>query len=156
MIDSVLASQSATKKGTRIVKKGNEMDKNAFLRILTAELTNQDPSNTKDSTAFVAQMAQFSALEQMANLNKTMSFAACSNLIGKEVTFSKLDELGYKYSGEVESVSKNGDSLFLNVKIPRKNDVVNKETGEVEKVTEYEIKKFNYEDLSEIKQKVNE
>ncbi|EYE88830.1 hypothetical protein Q428_06050 [Fervidicella metallireducens AeB] len=52
--------------------KGNNLDKNAFLKILTVQLKNQDPQNAKDNTEYIAQMAQFSALEQSQNLNQTM------------------------------------------------------------------------------------
>ena len=74
--NSELASLSrATSRGTTIVKKGQEMDQNSFLKILSAELTNQDPTTAKDGTEFVAQMAQFASLEQMTNLNSTMAFS---------------------------------------------------------------------------------
>ena len=48
------------------------VSKDGFLKILTAQLRNQDPTNAKDGTEYVAQMAQFSALEQMQNLNTTI------------------------------------------------------------------------------------
>ena len=54
----------------------NELGKDAFLRLLIAQLTNQDPLNPMDDREFIAQMAQFSALEQMTNLNKTLESMA--------------------------------------------------------------------------------
>jgi len=39
----------------------NELGKDQFLQILTAQLANQDPTAPMDSNAFVAQLAQFSA-----------------------------------------------------------------------------------------------
>jgi len=51
----------------------NNISKDGFLRILLAQLQNQDPLNAKDNSEFVAQMAQFSALEQMQNLNESMN-----------------------------------------------------------------------------------
>lgn len=70
----------------------NILDKNAFLQILTVQLSNQDPLNAKDNTEYIAQMAQFSALEQMQNLNVTIEklllsqkFTQASNLVGKTV-----------------------------------------------------------------------
>lgn len=131
----------ATRNGTRIVKKGQEMDKNAFLRILTAELTNQDPMNTKDSTAYVSQLAQFSSLEQMANLNNTMSFNSAGNLVGKTVALNSYDDWGHQYGGIVKNVTKNGDEMKLTVNVPKYigDEIVN-----------YEDKEFDLKDLSDV------
>lgn len=49
----------------------NDLDKDAFLRLLTTQLSNQDPLNPMEDREFIAQLAQFSSLEQMQNLNKT-------------------------------------------------------------------------------------
>lgn len=49
-----------------------DLDKNAFLRLLTVQLSNQDPLNPMEDREFIAQLAQFSALEQMQNLNTTI------------------------------------------------------------------------------------
>ena len=48
-----------------------DLDKDAFLRLLTTQLSNQDPLNPTEDREFIAQMAQFSSLEQMQNLNDT-------------------------------------------------------------------------------------
>lgn len=140
-LDNVDTTNSATRRGTRVVKKGNELDKNAFLRILTAELTNQDPMNTKDSTAYVSQLAQFSSLEQMANLNNTMSFNSASGLIGKTVALDQYDDWGHQYGGTVENVTKRGDSIILSVNVPKyKGD----------KIVGLECKDFQYKSLSDV------
>jgi flagellar basal-body rod modification protein FlgD len=44
-------------------------DEQTFLQLLVAQLKNQDPTNPADGTQFVAQLAQFSQLEQMINAN---------------------------------------------------------------------------------------
>jgi flagellar basal-body rod modification protein FlgD len=49
------------------------LGKDEFLKILTAQLANQDPTQPMDSNAFVAQLAQFSALEQAQNTNDTLT-----------------------------------------------------------------------------------
>lgn len=51
----------------------NDLDKNAFLRLLTIQLSNQDPLNPMEDREFIAQLAQFSTLEQIQNLNTTIS-----------------------------------------------------------------------------------
>lgn len=81
------AATSATSNST--------LDKNAFLKILTAELSNQDPLNSTDNTQYISQLAQFSALEQSENTSSTITqllnsqrITEGSMLIGKEVSFS--------------------------------------------------------------------
>jgi flagellar basal-body rod modification protein FlgD len=107
----------ATNRGTKIVKKGEGMDKNSFLRILSAELTNQDPTKAKDGTEFVAQMAQFAALEQMTNLNSTMAFSSSSSLVGKMVAFSSYDDKGVQYGGTVKAVFKESGTTYMAVQL---------------------------------------
>lgn len=111
----VNANDNVSDRGTRIVKKGEGMDENAFLMILAAELSNQDPTNAKDGTEYVSQMAQFAGLQQMTNLNTTMKFTGNSSLIGKYVALNKMDSKGYLYSGDVRSVTKKGNNITLSV-----------------------------------------
>lgn len=54
----------------------NDLDKDAFLRLLTTQLSNQDPLNPIEDREFIAQLAQFSSLEQMVSLNKTLGSKA--------------------------------------------------------------------------------
>lgn len=136
-VDSINSSMSATNKGTKIVKSGNEMDKNAFLKILTTELSNQDPDNAKDSTQYVAQLAQFSSLEQMTNLNTTMSLTGASSLIGKDVKLTALNNDGVQYEGLVKSVTKkDGGSIVLGVEVEENGSKL--------------VKEFLYSDVSKV------
>jgi flagellar basal-body rod modification protein FlgD len=50
-----------------------EMDKNAFLSLLVAQLKNQDPTASQDPNAMVQQMTSFSSLEQMQNMNTALT-----------------------------------------------------------------------------------
>ncbi|WP_173179010.1 flagellar hook assembly protein FlgD [Desulfosarcina ovata] len=74
------------------------MGKDDFLTLLVAQLQNQDPLNPSDSTEFTAQLAQFSSLEQLQNINdalsdfevyqSTLNNIQASNFIGKTITAS--------------------------------------------------------------------
>lgn len=127
---------SATKRGTRIVKVGGAMDKNAFLRILAAELSNQDPMNSKDSTQFVAQMAQFASMEQMANLNSTMSSYSANSLVGRGVALKLVDDSGKQLAGIVRTVTKNGDKFKIGVEMNKngKTEVYEFDSSDIDSV----------------------
>ena len=72
------------------------MGKNDFLNLLVTQLQHQDPLNPAESTEFTAQLAQFSSLEQLSNINdnlKNMELFQTSvtnsqavSYIGKEIT----------------------------------------------------------------------
>jgi len=91
---------------TREIK--TELDKDSFLRILVAQLTNQDPLEPLKDTEFIAQMAQFSELEQMMNISKQLdsltmlSLLSSGGLVGRTVSF--FDEAGEEASSRVLSV----------------------------------------------------
>ena len=51
---------------------GTQLDKDDFLRLLTVQLRYQDPLNPMQDTDFIAQMAQFSSLEQLQNMNRSL------------------------------------------------------------------------------------
>jgi len=89
--------ESVTTGGTPpAVVPSKELDRDAFLNLLITQLQNQDPLNPTDSTEFTAQLAQFSSLEQLGNVNENLkqlqNFQASINnsqavsLIGKEIT----------------------------------------------------------------------
>lgn len=53
------------------VKNGTP-DQETFLKLLVAQLKNQDPLQPQDGTEFVAQLAQFSSLDQLININRQL------------------------------------------------------------------------------------
>jgi len=115
---SVTPIDGVPQQSTKVVSKASsDLDKNAFLKILIAELSNQDPTAQKDSTAYVAQLAQFSSLEQMTNLNSSVTFSNASALVGKTAWVSDTDGLNQPYYGQVLGVSKDGDKITLSMKV---------------------------------------
>jgi flagellar basal-body rod modification protein FlgD len=88
----------------------NQLDKDTFLKLMVAQLRNQDPMNPQDSSEFLAQTAQFTSLEQLTTvadqtsqaLAAQMAFGA-SGLAGRTVSY--LDEDGVtELSGAVDTV----------------------------------------------------
>ena len=89
-------NSTSNSSSTAITNAANDtLGKDAFLKLLIAELSNQDPLNPMEDREFVSQMATFSSLEQMQNMNKTLESMAEANkfsavqYIGKAVAFTK-------------------------------------------------------------------
>ncbi|MDR1665382.1 MAG: hypothetical protein LBR83_10770 [Clostridiales bacterium] len=95
----------------------SELDKDAFLKLMIAQMQYQDPLNPMDDKQFLAQMAQFTSLEQMQNLNKAYSQQQAYSMIGKTVYADYVDPKTEEYvevSGTVSAVTmKNGEAYLF-------------------------------------------
>lgn len=144
------AVYNKTENGTPIVEQGQDINKDVFLKMLVAQMTNQDPFNPQDPTQYITQLSQFSSLEQMMALNDSMEYLiginngvlvnsaveTASSLIGKDVQLSvpdKSDGECKDYSGTVKSATIKEGVVYLEVKL---------ETGE--------IKEFEYSTLVKV------
>jgi flagellar hook assembly protein FlgD len=65
-------STSGSSNSSTTNKVGNGLGQDAFLQLLVTQLQHQDPLQPQDSSAFVAQLAQFSSLEQLTQINTSM------------------------------------------------------------------------------------
>ncbi|WP_145008910.1 flagellar hook assembly protein FlgD [Pseudomonas oryzihabitans] len=71
--NSKVSSSSATSSGaTTSGSTTSSLGKNDFLKLLVTQLNNQNPLNPQDNTEFVAQLAQFSSVESLQNLNTSV------------------------------------------------------------------------------------
>ena len=98
--------------GLNVNPKGGQKTLGAddFMKLLTTQLTAQDPMNPMKDTEFIAQMANFSSLEQMRGLSKSFdSFASEQKLtsapsyLGRQVTV--LDAVAGQISGVVDAIT---------------------------------------------------
>lgn len=96
--------------------KSNDLDKDAFLNLLATQMKYQDPLEPTKNEEMLAQMAQFSALEQMQNLNTSSTMQQAYNLMGKTVLgIAQSEAAGVTeyVQGVVEAVTlKNGEAYL--------------------------------------------
>ncbi|HET8707319.1 MAG TPA: flagellar hook assembly protein FlgD [Pseudomonadales bacterium] len=79
IIDALNGKTSDTSsKSSSSTKDTNAANKNEFLQLMIAQLKNQDPLSPQDGTAFLSQLAQFSQVDGIQQLNTTMSDMASS------------------------------------------------------------------------------
>lgn len=121
---------SSTSNSNNVSTNKSVLGKDDFLKLMIAQLKNQDPLNPMDGTEYASQLAQFSSLEQITNLNEYLKKSVDANymltqsinntmlatLIGKEVKISgnelKVDgqesiNLGYDLPDGIKSVKIN-------------------------------------------------
>lgn len=94
------------------------LDKDAFLKLLVTQLKNQNPLEPMDNTEFIAQMAQFSSLEQAQNTNKTIKADSAYSLVNKLVKANHVDPKTNEITqvvGEVSMVRVEGEKVYLKV-----------------------------------------
>jgi flagellar basal-body rod modification protein FlgD len=95
MISEIGGSSATQWESAKTEKSANGLGQDAFLKILMAQLQNQDPLKPMEGTEFTAQLAQFSSLEQLFTTNRHLESIKSGqddsgrldalNLIGKEV-----------------------------------------------------------------------
>jgi flagellar basal-body rod modification protein FlgD len=98
-------SQSNAKLGVKTAVE-NTLDKDDFLKILIEQLSNQDPTNPMEDKEFIAQMAQFSTLEQMTNM--AGGFSELSESIKGVTTLLSAGQAVNMLGREVEIGTENG------------------------------------------------
>lgn len=109
-------NQSYYSEGKREIK--NELGKDDFLKLLITQLTHQDPLEPVSDTEFIAQMAQFSTLEQMTNVAKgvesllSITKLNAQSYIGKEVIYYD-DNAGLYQPSSVRSALFEDGEVYL-------------------------------------------
>ena len=101
-------------------------DKNTFLKLLVAQLTHQDPLNPTEDKEFIAQLAQFTSLEQLQGINEGVStlntsmqqgqLVSATSFIGKEVLAS---------GGEISKIGSYASTVYFTIDEPIAKGQVN-------------------------------
>jgi len=127
-----VTSTPQTLTATTIKRTKNDLDKDDFLRLLVSEMQYQDPMNPMDSKDFMAEMAQFSALEQMRNVGLQTSKLLTMALLGRQVEAEGHD--GQSITGTVKALSFGTEAIALIVQQAAAADPVQVELDKVRKV----------------------
>ena len=103
---TVVGLDQVSSKATQTSESENSvMGKDDFLHLLVTQLQNQDPLNPADGTEFTAQLATFSSLEELQNINTTLSGVSTSQTI---LTNSQaVDYIG-------KQIQALGDTFYMN------------------------------------------
>ena len=91
------------------------MGKEDFLKLLVAQLQNQDPLNPADSTEFTAQLAQFSQLEQLTNI--TDSLEGLNRMSSEMQRMSALSLMGQEVVAQSDEFRFNGEPIDLGYRL---------------------------------------
>lgn len=90
----------------RIRAVGNQdLDKNAFMKMMLAQLKNQDPTNPLQSHEMAAQLAQFTSVEQLSNMNETLR--TMKNAQDPMAGFQALNFIGKSVAGDSSKLYRN-------------------------------------------------
>jgi len=96
--------------GTNVVNPGGQLTKDSFLQLLVAQLTHQDPLQPTDTNSMMQMETEFSTVEQLTNLNSTMTSVQSSGQLSQAVallghTLDYVDAQGSPQTGVAGSVT---------------------------------------------------
>jgi flagellar basal-body rod modification protein FlgD len=99
---------------------GGSLGQDAFLKLLVAQMQNQDPTSPEDSGQMMSQLASFSQVSQLQQLTASnqaltlgQDFASAVSLIGKSVTYT--DAKGDQATGTVSGVKTDTSGALLQI-----------------------------------------
>lgn len=121
---TTLGSVTEMKNSTTLAKQNEEkttgateIGQDAFLQLLMAQMSNQDPLEPTSNEQFISQTAQFTQINELQKLNSAYSssseFMQASSLIGKTVTVTDPDNDTKTITGKVSEANFNGTDTSI-------------------------------------------
>ncbi len=113
-INTAKAAKAASAKKN---KSNDSLDKDAFLQLLVAQMQYQDPLEPTSNTEYMSQLAQFSSVEELQNINETFSANRALNLAGQYVILNVPDSAGEinQIGGLVDYVTISGGKTYFSI-----------------------------------------
>lgn len=110
-------SKATGAKSADSTKSNNSLDKDAFLQLLVTQMQYQDPLEPTSNTEYMSQLAQFSSVEELQNINQTFSNNRALSLAGQYVILNVPDAAGNinQISGLVDYVTINGGKTYFSI-----------------------------------------
>lgn len=102
-VNGTQATTASTANAAQVKAKDQALGKMDFLNILVTQLRYQDPLNPMDDKEFIAQLAQFSTLEQMTEQTKWAQMSYGLSLVGHLVRYNNIEQ-GQVEIGVVQSI----------------------------------------------------
>ena len=108
---------SESSQQTKERKTNDSLGKEDFLLLLVTQMQYQDPLEPTSNTEYVAQLAQFSELEQMENLNSTTVNTSAYSLVGKDVKVEQKSSTGQvtEVQGTVDYVTIQNNKAYVSI-----------------------------------------
>ena len=115
--DGKVEENTASQDSLTNKRSGCSLDKEAFLQLLVAQMKYQDPLEPTSNTEYISQLATFSSLEEMQNLNGTMTTQQATNLVGKTVIMNVQSSTGATnvVQGKVDFIVKQNNKVYLSI-----------------------------------------
>lgn len=106
---------STTNNNSPSIASNSGLSMQDFLKLLSAQLANQDVMNPSDNTEFISQMAQFTSLQTMQKMTEIVYAQYGATMIGKTVEVAGYDESGQISTdqGVVDSVEFSNGSCTI-------------------------------------------
>ncbi len=113
----------STRNRTQELPKDNELGQDAFLQLLVTQLSNQDPLSPQENGEFIAQLAQFSSVEGIQNLNTSVEDMATSLRSNQALQASALVGRNVRLPTDSAQLNEQG-RIDGNIKLPQSTEQI--------------------------------